>query len=109
MRICFRILLFPYEPEKVAYNEILNKGYHRIYEVFKFDYLKKPYKVTSAINSEPEEFESLYTMIHEKYRQSKQIVNSHQNIECSRPHPHYSKIFQKYVQEECPLSQEEFS
>lgn len=71
MRICFRIVLFPYPPERVNYNEILNKGYHKIYEVFKLDYLKKPYKITSAYNSDLSKYEGLYTMIHEKYRQSK--------------------------------------
>jgi hypothetical protein len=52
MRICFRIVIFPYQPERINYNEILNKGYHKIYEVFKLDYLKKPYKITSAYNSD---------------------------------------------------------
>lgn len=41
-------------------------------------------------------------MMHEKYRQTKETINSHQNIYCFRPFNFYSKLFNTYASEGFP-------
>lgn len=50
IRICFRLLVYPTDIQKISYIRYSNKGYQKdVFEIYKFNANKKLYKVISAV------------------------------------------------------------